>query len=179
MKPLQTIPAFDSFLSTRGERFEAVIVGGSALVLLGVVIRETRDCDVIAPVLSAAMKEAAKEFASEFRKRGESLDDEWLNNGPSSLANLLPEGWQSRTQPVFSGTALQLRALGREDFLKTKLFAFCDRRTDLADCLAMAPTRVELEEARSWVQAQDANELWPDHVDEMFAELGRRLGHGV
>ena len=46
MDPAETIPAFDAFLAARGLTFEAVIIGGSALVLLGVVQRTTDDCDV-------------------------------------------------------------------------------------------------------------------------------------
>jgi hypothetical protein len=59
------------------------------------------------------------------------------------------------------------------------LFAFCDRRTDLADCLALAPTASELAEALPWLEAQDANEQWPQHVRQMLDELGGRLGHGL
>lgn len=179
MKPRDTIPAFDAFLAARGERLDAVLIGGAALGMLGIVSRETRDCDVLSPPLSAAIKEASREFAADCRRRGEPLDDEWLNNGPSSLGELLPTGWERRVEPLFTGAALHLSALGRADFLKTKLFAFCDRRTDLGDCLALAPTQAELDEALSWVQAQDANDLWPAHVVEMFAELSRRLGHGI
>src|SRR5689334_2548541 len=67
-----------------------------------------------------------------------------LNNGPSSLVDILPDGWQQRVQLVFSGKALILRCLGRTDFLMSKLFALCDRGIDIGDCVAMAPTAEEL-----------------------------------
>lgn len=87
--------------------------------------------------------------------------------------------FEGTAMALFRGKALTLRALGRTDLLKTKLFAFCDRRTDLDDCIALAPTAAELDEALPWVEYQDANELWPAHVRDMFVELSRRLGHGV
>ena len=58
-------------------------------------------------------------------------------------------------------------------------FAYCDRGTDLGDCLALAPTDTELQEALSWVQTQDAHPDWARHVAETLEDLGRRLGHGV
>jgi hypothetical protein len=63
--------------------------------------------------------------------------------------------------------------------LKTKLFALCDRGTDLGDCLALAPSADELDEAEPWVKEQDANPLWLDHVRATLDDLRRRLGHGV
>ncbi len=107
------------------------------------------------------------------------LIDEWLNNGPAQLAESLPDGWHSRVQLAFAGEALTLHAPGRADLLMTKLFALCDRGTDLPDCIALAPTADELNDARPWVSRQDANPDWPRHVDETFADLARRLGHGV
>lgn len=73
---------------------------------------------------------------------------------------------------------LRLEA-GRTDLLKTKLFALCDRGTDLLDCVALAPTAAELTEALPWVAFQDANPDWPAHVAATLADLGRRLGHGL
>ncbi len=179
MQPSITIPAFDAFLATRGLRLEAVVIGGAALNLLGVVNRETRDCDVLAPPLSEEIRAAARDFARERRSAGEVLRDDWLNNGPEMLARQLPPGWVQRAEPLYSGRALVLRSLARPDLLKTKLFAFCDRRTDLGDCLALAPAPAELADALPWVEAQDANEQWPEYVRQLFDELGRRLGHGL
>lgn len=179
MKPAVTIPAFDAFLAAKDLHLEGVAIGGSALNLLGVVDRETRDCDILAPPLSEEVLEAARAFARQQRAAGTILRDDWLNNGPESLARILPPGWQNRVVPLFAGKAVRLSALGRADLLKTKLFAYCDRRTDLDDCIALAPTKAELDEALPWVEYQDANELWPAHVRAMFAALSGRLGHGV
>ena len=80
---------------------------------------------------------------------------------------------------VFAGEAITMSTLGRDDLLKTKLFALCDRGTDLQDCLALAPTEDELSGAESWIVHQDTNPMWPEHVRGTLDDLRRRLGHGV
>jgi hypothetical protein len=179
MRPKETIQAFDAFLIARGLKLEAVVLGGAALALLGVIARETRDCDVMVPQLPAEVLAAARAFAAEVRGRGEVLSDDWLNNGPADVAKVLPSAWEGRLQSVFVGKALSLRTLGRGDLLKTKLFALCDRGQDIGDCLALAPTAQELREALPWLKDQDANTMWPEHVVETLADLERKLGHGV
>lgn len=176
-----TFRAFDEYLEARGLRLEAVVIGGAALNLLDVIDRPTKDCDVLDPLLPAPVAEAARAFAVDERTRGEILRDDWINNGPSSLVDVLPSGWRERipVRPIFSGQAIVLRTLGRADLLKTKLFALCDRGEDIDDCVALAPTAEELAEALPWVERQDANELWPDHVRATIADLGRRLGHAL
>ena len=155
------------------------MVGGSALALLGVTDRQTRDFAILHPELPEEVAEAAREFAAHLRGEGVELTDEWLDNGPMQLADVLPSGWRLRVQMAFAGTSLTLTTLGRGDLLKTKLFALCDRGTDLADCIAMAPSAVELDEAEPWLLARDANPGWPDHVGATLDDLRGRLGHGV
>jgi len=46
MNPHDVITRFDEFLAERELRLEAVVIGGTALALLGVIDRPTRDCDV-------------------------------------------------------------------------------------------------------------------------------------
>jgi hypothetical protein len=181
MNPRETIQAFDHYLADKSLRLEAVVIGGAVLNLLEVIDRPTKDCDVLSPVLPDEILRAAGEFAAEARSRGEILRDDWINNGPASLVDVLPPGWRERLlpAPVFVGKAIVLHSLGRADLLKTKLFALCDRGEDIGDCLALAPTADELADALPWVERQDANELWPDHVRSTLADLGRRLGHAV
>jgi hypothetical protein len=179
MLPRPTIEAFDRHLVALGLSLEAVVVGGSALALLGVTTRQTRDFDILAPKLPPRIADAARDFAREQRRLGLELIDEWLNNGPMQLGDVLPEGWKQRLQPAFEGRALILKSLGRADLLKTKLFALCDRGTDLPDCVALAPTAEEVAEALPWLSEQDGNPDWPAHVRATIVELQRRLGHGV
>jgi hypothetical protein len=177
--PRPTIEAFDAWLAARALRFEATVVGGSALALLGVTDRQTRDFDILHPELPDEIAAAAREFAAHLRGDGDALADDWLNNGPIKLADILPEGWRLRVRVAFEGDALYLTTLGRADLLKTKLFALCDRGTDLADCVALSPTAEELEEAQPWLAEQDAHPLWPDHVRATLEDLQGRIGHGV
>jgi hypothetical protein len=91
----------------------------------------------------------------------------------------IPGGWRRRLCSIFEGTAARLSVLGHADLLKTKLFALCDRGTDLFDCLALAPDAGELAEAEPWVAEQDALPAWPEQVRTTLADLRRRLGHGL
>jgi hypothetical protein len=175
MEPEATFRGFDRFLADRGLRLEAIVIGGCALNFLGVVSRPTRDCDVLSPKLPQEVRDAARAFAA----TQADLDEDWLNNGPASLAPLLPAGWEAEAHPIFEGTAVRLLAPGRLDLLRSKLFALCDRALDLPDCVALAPTPSELDAVRPWLREQDTNELWPAHVDETLADLARRLGHGT
>jgi hypothetical protein len=175
----ELLEAFDRYLADRRLRLDAVVIGGAALNLLGVIARATKDCDILDPPLPPSIVEAARSFAAELRRRGEGLQDDWLNNGPASRAAVLPPGWRDRLQPAFSGVAIQLRCLGREDLLRSKLFALCDRGFDLGDCLALAPTAEELRAILPWLEQQDGHPGWPAHVRATLADLGRRLGHGV
>jgi len=179
MRPTETIPLFDDYLAKQHLSFEAVVIGGAALALLGIIGRETRDFDIIEPLLPEAVAEASRSFAAERSGKGEVLRRDWLNNGPALLARLLPSGWRTRLQLAFKGRAITLWSPGRPDFLLTKLFALCDRGLDLSDCVAMAPTAAELAAAADWVVLQDMNPEWPAHVQATLRDLGRRCGHGL
>jgi hypothetical protein len=111
MDPRTTLAAFDRYLADRGLALEAVVVGGAALNLLGVITRQTRDCDILHPMLPPAVVAAARAFAAEVTAAGGKLKEDWLNNGPSSLAPLLPAGWELRLQEAFRGQVLVLRSL--------------------------------------------------------------------
>jgi hypothetical protein len=177
MKPHETLDRFDDYLAGRGLTLNAVVIGGAALSLLGVITRETRDCDVMHPALTDEIIEAAKAFAIEMSALGSPLAEDWLNNNPAEVAELLPKGWLARSQVVFAGKALTVLSLCRADLLLTKLFAYCDRGTDIGDCFALKPGVEELREARLWVEKQDANPDWPKHVEESLRDLARRLGY--
>jgi hypothetical protein len=83
MKPVETIAAFDQFLEARGATFSAVAIGGAALALLGVISRETRDCDVLDPEIPNEIQRHAEEFAKEQTRKGNTLRADWL---PSAIA---------------------------------------------------------------------------------------------
>ena len=177
--PRPIIEAFDAWLTERSLCLDAIVIGGAALALLGVIGRQTRDVDILDPELSEEMREASREFAVRLRGEGVELEDDWLNDGPMQLADVLPDGWRSRLRAAFTGTSLTFTTLGRTDLLMSKLFALCDRGIDLADCVAMAPTPREIEEAEPWLAEQDANPMWPAHVRATLDDLRERLGRGI
>lgn len=177
MNPSVIIPRFDTFLAARGLSLEAIITGGAALAFLGIISRETRDCDLLEPDLTAEVLEAARQFAAEESGQGNILRDDWLNNGPAALVPMLPEGWRSRLQCVYAGRSVRFWALGRPELLLTKLWALCDRALDLGDCLALQPGPDELSHAEAWIVPQDLNPDWPLHVRNTLQDLRRRLGH--
>lgn len=179
MNPADLLPRFDANLAERSLRLEGVVIGGAALALMGLISRETRDCDLLEPPLDPTVAQAARDFARARQLLGEVLREDWLNNGPASLGPLLPQGWRDRLQVVYQGRAMLLWTLGRPELLLAKLFALCDRGLDLPDCLALTPTSEELAEAKPWVTAQDLNPDWPAHVEATFRDLARRLGHGL
>jgi hypothetical protein len=175
MDARSTIPAFDAFLAERGLSLQATVIGGAALQLLGVITRPTTDCDVMAPALTPEIVQAADEFAA--TRTQDALQRGWLNNGPASLASTLPPGWARRLEPLYAGGALQLWTLGREDLLRSKLFALVDRNIDLPDCIALRPTVAELETLLPWLEAQDGHSQWPTYVREVLERLAQKLGY--
>lgn len=179
MWPKEIVALFDSYLAERNLRLEATVIGGAALGLMGVVSRQTQDYDILHPTLSEEIKQASLDFALQCRQKNVPLIDSWLNNGPASLADQLPEGWQDQRQEIFRGKAISLYGLGRLDLLRSKIFALCDRGLDLEDCVALAPTREELAAIAPWLEIQDANPRWPDHVRETIEDLLNKVSHGV
>lgn len=169
------IEKFDQYLLQRNLRFHAVIIGGAALIAMGVINRKTKDIDCLFPEIPAEIKQASREFAIEYPNFD--LIDNWLNNGPSSLVNDLPGDWQDRLVTIYAGSSVVLQTLGRIDLLRTKLFALCDRLEDWPDCIALAPTAAELDTCLSWVADRDGNPYWAEHVKNTFIDLAERIGY--
>ena len=177
--PREIIQQFDEYLVAQNLVFEAVVIGGTALALLNIIDRQTKDCDVLCPSINDDVLAASRAFAKRLSDSGQELDDNWLNNGPESLMKVLPDGWQERLQTVFKGQALHLRSLGRRELLMSKVFALCDRGLDLADCIALSPTHSELDEISPWLMKQDGNPGWPTHAKGVVADLKRKLASGL
>lgn len=173
MKPDRITTLFDEFLEKRGLKFEAIIIGGSALALQKVIERETTDIDCLDPKIPAEILIAAKDFRESYPEL--LLIEKWINNGPDSIIRDLSPGWKERIVPLFQGKAVRFLTLGREDLLKTKLFAYCDRGDDFKDCLALLPTPKELDDALEWTIHRDANPNWPTHVRGQFERLKKAL----
>ena len=78
MDPKTVIAEFDQFLAIRSLHFEAVIIGGAALALLGIISRQTRDCDILDPIVPDNILNAAKEFATSSRHSGQFLQEQFV-----------------------------------------------------------------------------------------------------
>ncbi len=173
MDARKIIPEFDNYLRKEGLVLQATMIGGAALQLMGLITRPTNDCDILDPMLDSQILSAADAYA----ETQPQLSTGWFNNGPASLVRTLPGEWSQRLQPLFTGKAIQLTTLGREDLLRSKLFAMIDRNIDLPDCVALAPTRDEVLALLPWLNEQDGNERWPEHVRDMLQALGGKLGY--
>lgn len=177
MRPESIIPLFDEYLCKQGEAFEAIVVGGAALAIMGIIQRETQNCDILDPKIPDRINAIAKEFAREMNRQGIFLKDNWLNNGPASLRNDLPQGWESRVHEIYRGRALVLFSLGRADLLKAKIFSFCDREQDRGDCIKLNPSKEELLALKEWLVGRDGNPGWVAHVEASLRSLAKDLGY--
>lgn len=164
------LPKFDSFLGKRKLSFEAVIIGGAAMQLMGLTERVTKDCDILSPTLTNELKEASKEFA-----KGHGLPEDWLNNGPESLIRDLPATWSENLVSIYKGTNLTLTTLSRLDFIRSKLYAFVDRGIDIQDLKKLKPAISEIDEVRAWLKERDGNPDWPEYVEIRLGELIKEL----
>lgn len=169
------IQSFDLFLSARNLRFDAVVIGGAALIIMDVVSRKTKDVDCLDPEIPEDIKKASIEFSElhkEFR-----LSEEWLNNGPIDLKRVLPTDWQLRLVNLFEGKAIHFKTLGRSDLINSKLFACVDRGIDFEDCVGLKITLAEFKESYDWICLQDANPLWKKQVNLVFSKLKKALNY--
>ena len=175
MKIDENIIEFDAYLAERGIEFTGIVVGGAALVMNGTITRSTEDVDIIAPELPDDVRAYAAEKSSDDAP----IRKDWLNNGPSSLVDVLPDGWRDDLRPLYEGQAITFLQLGRMDTLRTKLFAYCDRQRDMDDCIALEPTEREIRIIKPWLEEQDANPQWPEHVRRSLHALQRELDNSM
>ena len=183
MFPLdQALRALAETLEARHLRFELVAVGGSGLLLLGLLDRPTRDLDIVAVVdcgeyvradpLPQALTDAVRDVGEVL-----GIGSEWLNSAPAALLDFgLPDGFAVRTTMRDYG-ALVLHLASRRDQIFLKLFAAVDQgptSKHVEDLRALVPTTDELRAAAAWTRTQDPS---PAFLDELRGAL-RSLGVG-
>ena len=172
MNVKQALDELDALVHQREAAEALLICGGASLILQGVISRDTQDVDVLHPVIDPILTDDITAVAKSLE-----ISTDWVNNGPISLINELPMGWQDRTIPVYQGKALTVTSLGRHEMILTKAFAFCDRGRDREDLLKLNVTPDELASARLWVQDRDANPQWPEWVRDQLTQFAKEAGH--
>ncbi len=153
-----------TYLEDRGITIEVVGIGGSALLLLGVIERPTQDLDLIAVVESGTylkLDELPPVLAETRDAVAAHLDlaPDWINTEPSDVMDHgLPIGFADRSVKETYGS-LTLHLAGRFDQICLKLHAAADRGDPKGkhahDLRALAPTAGELVTAARWAQTHD------------------------
>jgi len=172
-------------LAAHGESYTLAVVGGSALLALGLISRPTRDVDVLAIVennelvsaqpLPAALLDAAHTVARDF-----GLSDEWLNPGPTSLLDLgLPDGFYEQAQHRIYGPGLEILFASRIDQIHLKLYATVDQGAGkhLKDLEALHPTEQELLDAAHWSRSHDPSEGYLSVLKQVLTHFGVDSGN--
>ena len=151
-----------------GSPMGLVVCGGTALAMLGLVARTTKDVDVLATTIekgeSISLHKIDK-FPAWFDKaasavqRDFGLPDEWINVGPTSQVDSgLPVGFVIRLVKHSFGSCLTVYFISRIDQIHFKLYAAQDRGGyHITDLWALEPTEEELELASRWVLTQDVS----------------------
>ena len=167
------------------EPFELLVCGGSALNILGLVQRATKDVDVLAYVkrdkegkfqlikadpLNPELITAAKKVARDFN-----LPDDWLNTGPASAVDLgLPNGFMQRATTRVFGNKLAIHFLGHYDQIHFKLYASVDQGAGkhFDDLLALKPSSEEIEQAARWSMTHDVSEGFKGSLKILLNHMG-------
>jgi hypothetical protein len=155
--------ALGEVLEARRLAYDMVAVGGSSLMLLGLLERPTRDLDIVALVESGQYLKASpmpQPLIDAAVDVGETLGigQGWLNAGPTALLDFgLPPGFAERVETRLYRT-LTLRLASRADQICLKLYAAVDqgpRSKHYEDLLHLAPSTDELLFAARWSITHD------------------------
>lgn len=159
----EALEALSETLGARNLTYELVVVGGSGLLLLGLITRPTRDLDIVAVVEDGDYVPAdglPKPLMDAVLDVGEVLGigADWLNAGPAGLLKFgLPEGFAERTEVRRFG-ALTLHLASRVDQIHLKLYAAVDQgplSKHIGDLKALNPSSDELRTAAAWTRTHD------------------------
>lgn len=177
----------DELLSALGEQLaavgyecELVVIGGSALLALGLIDRATRDVDLLALRSDKGLRRPQPlppelVAAAECVSRDHALPSGWLNAEPSSLLDLgLPEGFVDRLEARRYGASLLVHFASRLDQIHFKLYALVDQGPGKheGDLRALDPGDDELIAAARWARTHDPSEGFRDQLELVLAHLG-------
>lgn len=168
-----------TYLLDKGLKYEVVAIGGGALLLLGCVIRPTKDLDLVALMdrnelisarpLPAPLLAAIREVGSALK-----LPENWINSAPADLWEMgLPEGFQDRLDIIHFG-GLTLYCASRFDQICFKLYASVDQGPNskhFEDLKQLKPTQQELKKAGFWCKTHDVSEGFAQSLAEALFQL--------
>jgi hypothetical protein len=166
-----------------GITLSLVVCGGTALAALGLVMRTTKDVDVLGMVIDTPnglviqkITEFPVWFAEAADKVGRDFDlpENWLNLGPASqIESGLPEGFVERLVRKRYGEYLTIFFISRIDQIHFKLYAAVDRdEYHVEDLKALRPTNEEIETAAKWVIPQDVSAVFKSLLKDFLEVQG-------
>ena len=177
----ELLRALGEQLAARGERYELVVIGGSALLALGLVERTTKDVDIVALRSGDALEGAdplpeGLQAAGDLVARDFELPTDWLNPGPTSLLDLgLPAGFVDRLERKDFGASLVVHLASRYDQIHFKFYAAVDGGgpgKHEQDLRRLNPTEAELIAAARWNCTHDISSEHAETVGGALEHFG-------
>ena len=168
------------------EPISLVVCGGSALNVLNIANRTTRDVDVLATVEETAEgirlrhdQPLPKGFRDVVAEVGKDLglDDDWLNMGPKDVLEVYgaPHGMTDRWERREYGPSLTLYFVSRLDQVHLKMLAAADPKAEprhLEDLLIrIKPTAEETRTAVAWLLNRKTSPRFRGHVRRVVEAL--------
>lgn len=172
------LSALGEQLSLTGDEYDLIVIGGSALLALGLVSRSTQDVDVVALAGSAGLDKALplpKPLADARARvaRDFDLPEDWLNSAAAAdmLRLGLPQGFAERLTRREYGPFLTVRYASRFDQIHFKLHATVDRGggKHFSDLQALEPSQAELLAAARWTRTHDPSDGFLSVLTEVLA----------
>lgn len=184
--PEEALRAVGELLEFEGHSISIVVSGGSAMILLGLVSRATKDVDVLALAIHSSrttilhrpdplpdpLNRAIARVATDL-----GLDSDWMNAAAGGQWDTgLPPGMKERlTWRDFAG--LRVGLVDRQDLVFFKLYAAADdtgpSSVHYQDLIALRPGPSELERAAEWIATQDVSESFARIVDQVVRSAER------
>lgn len=178
----QALETLGQLLLDRNREYEVVVIEGGSLVLLGQILRMTKDLDLVALVDSEEFISAhplPKDLLQAVNEVGLALElgKNWLNAGPTALLEMgLPQGFQARMQTRHYG-GLTIHLASRFDQICFKLYASIDQGPHckhFADLKFLNPTEDELDKAGNWCITHDVSEEFSITLKKVIFSLRGR-----
>ncbi len=186
----RALAAAGELLGTERAKVGIVVVGGTALNLLGIVERTTRDVDVLAIVrdgpaagrvvlappdpLPEPLRRAIATVARDF-----GLSEEWMNTVVGlQWQTGLPPGLEERLHWRRYG-GLTVGLADRYDLIFLKLYAAADSggpsSVHFQDLVALRPTEGELNAAADWARGQDPTPAFSKILEQVIGHVRKSV----